>query len=36
LQLAHEIDQLLMGERLRVDIQQPIALPIAPIVSGHA
>jgi len=36
LQIAHEVDQLLMGERLRVDTQQLIAPSMAPIIVGHA
>jgi len=36
LQIAHEVDQLLPGERLRVDIQETIELSIAPDISGQA
>jgi hypothetical protein len=30
------VDQILMGERLRVGIQQRMALPIAPTIVSHA
>src|SRR5215207_1725603 len=36
LQIVHEVDQLLVRQRLRVDVQQPIDVPIAPIVLVHA
>jgi hypothetical protein len=36
LQIAHEVDQLLLRKRLRVDIQETIELSIAPVSSGQA
>ena len=36
LQIAHEVNQLLMGEPFWIDAEQPIALLIVPILLGHA
>ncbi len=36
LEIAHEVDQLLPGECLGVDIQETIGLSIAPVISGQA
>ena len=36
LQIAHEVDQLLLGERLRVDIQMTVRVSISPVTSSHA